>query len=1250
MFREFQVPNYIFWSLEIHFYRREHQTVALSFLSTLLGLGNACSGAAGPSGGINSGGRSITSSSSTATTEPAGAQATGLFTRYLQDFIGTEYPDLDSFSEIMTPPTVATTQSCYVIGHLVRGKVSGMHMLLLILRELVLRVSDSHNAANGSFALLKNQPASSSEFLGQQHASADHVNVVEAAASNVVAGGRGPGANNSNINWRVELCAAVFPLLVKVLENHKANRILFLAEKGLELLCKSARQGFNLVKSDTSGVWGSALGGQAGSAKGKDSIADKHVLSTGALFLNSYFKLLLDFNAWFETLHEHTVYTDHYGSDDVGFPPEGGAKRGCSSTMTAAREGQHQHQALIGDHGDGGDLDLPQAPQSSSSEMAAPLGVPISSSRHQHPHHSGSMQLFPPIKLANARYHTRNSNGTGVASHNGLLQHPQQQHSSSSSSSHHPQQQHSSSSSHTAHHQHNKLLAALSNAPSTPPRNGRVASFDSTFCHVKNLFPSPLIDSPNGSPSPLKVWSDSSDDEEALRSYLPGKAVASKVTAPSHHNRAGAFHSSKRTKKLAQMARQPDVHDLPNLMMSPTDKKIKDALNNFMGDHDGEELLHAVDYSSCNAGAVGVTSTTDEPPMAAMSPTAELLDDLKKQRQIDALVHISQFRDQRSLSRRFQDRLRRLPGGARFIYETLQVYLISLVQHENKFLHQLLTVLAMILDGNRKNCKHFVEKYAGLNLLISVFSLYKDYVEGGTQDGMRGDEEGHPFHAPQKSLEEIVAARPDAIPFLQSNFLNFAIVCEAMPIRTQNLLLQPLNAYLDISERQSGEIKMLPPSRKQHSKTGGPKAAQQLQVYQQTNRSSQTRLQFLLNFIDDFYFSPAIQGMSCHFLVKFLYGRPFVQQSDPANLDVAVAPATAPTVDLIDVYGGEIRRKRKAALARGGNQRDGDGNLPVGLGGCIPTSRAFNGNEEEVDLAMASAMKSISPDTRRRLFSYLLDLFLTNVDNFPNDFAVVGHALHAAKLLLDADEEFRVTCTDSIELAKESAFNLPANERLQTRMLEMALPVLLRHIGHKHTGPMSKGAPGASSSRGMVEATKGGGGGGEQLYPRGAQSRSNTAIEYGLELVLLCPLERTIKAAKLLDIHLPTVLSNIIRENCVDVRLLFQVEKMHRRIETRFEKERKADFVKHKQTRWSKLAEYCEEEDAEMLSLVKDLVRADEQLFAAASSGASDQTRNAGDQGRKGSGYDDPKAAQAPKVIDESRKLRGRMASFDLEL
>ena len=88
----------------------------------------------------------------------------------------------------------------------------------------------------------------------------------------------------------------------------------------------------------------------------------------------------------------------------------------------------------------------------------------------------------------------------------------------------------------------------------------------------------------------------------------------------------------------------------------------------------------------------------------------------------------------------------------------------------------------------------------------------------------------------------------------------------------------------------------------------------------------------------------------------------------------------------------------------------------------------------------------ISPSKRKKQFLYLMDLFLTNVENFPSDSTLVGHALHACKLLLDTDQEFRKQCADAIDVDERVAFKLEDNEKLQTKLLEHALPAIARQI------------------------------------------------------------------------------------------------------------------------------------------------------------------------------------------------------------
>jgi len=204
LYKELNVLKNIFWSLEVHFYRRDHQVVALGCLNCLAEFRTVH---------LLPPGATYGSSSFTAVSGLAQTPAVGeTFRAYMQDFFNVQYRDLDSFSSCMCSQFTETqTQSGYVIGHLIRGRpFSGISLLLLVLKELVLRVHDGHNANNGAFSC----------------------NEADMAKT------------------RAQLCMFVFSLLEQLLDDgHEKNRVLFLSEKGLQILCKAAKHGFHLVRS-----------------------------------------------------------------------------------------------------------------------------------------------------------------------------------------------------------------------------------------------------------------------------------------------------------------------------------------------------------------------------------------------------------------------------------------------------------------------------------------------------------------------------------------------------------------------------------------------------------------------------------------------------------------------------------------------------------------------------------------------------------------------------------------------------------------------------------------------------------------------------------------------------------------------------------------------------------------------------------------------------------------------------------------
>eukprot|EP00392_Amoebophrya_sp_AT5.2_P008385 g8406.t1 len=906
LYKELNVLKNIFWSLEVHFYRRDHQVVALGCLNCLAEFRTVH---------LLPPGATYGSSSFTAVSGLAQTPAVGeTFRAYMQDFFNVQYRDLDSFSSCMCSQFTETqTQSGYVIGHLIRGRpFSGISLLLLVLKELVLRVHDGHNANNGAFSC----------------------NEADMAKT------------------RAQLCMFVFSLLEQLLDDgHEKNRVLFLSEKGLQILCKAAKHGFHLVRSGM----------------------------------------------------------DYYAADDAAMMLRYG---GTSSSLVS----------------------------------------------------------------------------------------------------------------------------------------GYIVAQD-----LEDLIPA--WQSPRNSPSPLKVWSDSDDD------FLPDGP--SFLTRPSNFGRkkAGRGRASaaqaipppllgaRSTTTSAQDHAHQPPHTPPRARFSGAyyrDPSSGSKENDLHLPQDSQYLTPRISRDAINGSARATASGA-----ANNGAQQELV----------------------SLTRRFQDRLRKLPGGAKFFYELLANYMQVLVKMEGKLLFYVLSVLAMLLDQNEKNCTVFLERHHGLNLLIGVFSLYTKTVlkAGDDNDGLSGmPGEG----AGDGNYRGRCGA--DAIQFLQCNFLNLAKVSEMLPEKTQSLLLQfmPEDSVVMVADPHPATTKQ--------------------QILLEGEQSHQTRLQFLLDFIDEFYFSKEVQAMSCHFLVKFFYGRPYQRHSEDFEKENGSIPlsqalsgaspnrlqehanggggsggsyayrASSPGsnmggggIDLIDVYGGELMRKKKGGKVTGGEL------------GCL--NRA---PDNVKDLALPAKNK-ISPSKRKKQFLYLMDLFLTNVENFPSDSTLVGHALHACKLLLDTDQEFRKQCADAIDVDERVAFKLEDNEKLQTKLLEHALPAIARQINDAYV-PGKIGA--------------------DPMYPRAALSRTCTAVEYGLEIMLLCHLSRTMKVAKLLDLDLPTVLSAVIKQNSIDVRLRFQVEKLHRSIEDALEKsERQAGENFAQKNRWTRLQNFSHAVDPEMASMVKNLVQEEEE-------------------------------------------------------
>ncbi|CAD7959361.1 unnamed protein product [Amoebophrya sp. A120] len=1096
-----QVLKQILWSLETHFYRRDHQVAALSCLLYFSGLEHADYKVQMSMGRHCADATTSKSPNSTTTTH---------WKKIMQEFFLIQYHNIEDFRDCMlgtnegdpsaavpssnpalptmTVANQATTQSCYVIGHLVRGSATatipgeknskhsfnGLSLLLLILRELVLRTHDGHTAKNGAFNCTEAEMAKI-----RVHIATLVLALFNRLLAPSIHGDMDRKARTKQSSAKAAVAA----------EHEEKIRLSFLAQHGLEIVAKTARQGFALVRSyrDILGQSGTSAGGtnvsvnSASDAAGiapadSDHEADRIVLTAASPFLRSYFHLLLDLHGWLQALVISNTtdrsFIDQETEEDfsVLLPAEGGGVR-------------------------------PRGLEFSSSSSSANRKRSSSNSRNLNPSQAPS--------------------------------------------------------------------------PSTPKSRQRLVK--QVDQEVRNLFPSPLLNSPKNSPSPLKVWSDSEDDEESLANYLP-------TGVP----RKALFGNKPGAKKQLQYFAKQKARDVkpPSIL-----KRATASVSSF-DPMDQEEPSVSFDIpASSNGGS---------------SPQhheflSEIINSTQPQKQSKS--------QKRNIVDRFQDRMRRIPGGCRFLFELLWTYLIPFVQFNEQIpnlLDSLLQVVAVLLDTNLKNCDLFVENYMGLNCVISIFSLYREQLE--KQISLENN---------LPNLQAIVKSKKsDAVKFLGCNFLNLAKVSETLPEKTQNLLLQCMPRITT--------------------------ALQDLQFEEDDWNMKTTRLQWLLDFIDEFFFCYEVQAMSSHFLVKFFQGRPFQRNSDtlalmkelqhqgsnfttPNDEDVSSSanrsqPAYSPQpydkqqnaeIDLIDVYGGEVRRKSQLDAGVYGAAKS------LGLNGVIPNRANL---DSHTDLALPQRTK-ISPAVRKRQFSYLLELFLTNCENFGENYEVVGQSLHALKLLLDADEEFRTACRDAIEVGEESAFDLQNNERLQVRLLEQALPALARHLTVKaNAGGKKSPTTATTSPSGMMNLNASSGSLSSSLSSNKppkelsmASMRTNTAVEYGLELMLLCPLSKTVHVAKLLELDLASILSAIIKENCVDVRLRFQVEKIHRSIFLMNEEEERktrreidgigdavanTGFNSAKVQRWKKFVEATESVDAEMARLVSNLVTEDEpQLF-----------------------------------------------------
>lgn len=149
-----------------------------------------------------------------------------------------------------------------------------------------------------------------------------------------------------------------------------------------------------------------------------------------------------------------------------------------------------------------------------------------------------------------------------------------------------------------------------------------------------------------------------------------------------------------------------------------------------------------------------------------------------------------------------------------------------------------------------------------------------------------------------------------------------------------------------------------------------------------------------------------------------------------------------------------------------------------------------------------------------RRYTHTAYLLSTTVENFEGSYETAGHALHAVRLLLEADELHADSLTGA-----GTTFNLPKNDALQKTLLELALPAIVRHAERNPD---------------------------ELILGVGQSDGHNIVVEYGLDIVCLIDLDLVIQVARELQVNLPKLLSDIVRGNSISVRVAFQVEKIVR--------------------------------------------------------------------------------------------------------
>jgi hypothetical protein len=134
------------------------------------------------------------------------------FKLYAQRLFSLQYDDLESFCGSMLPAK-QMTQSSYVIGHLITGDISGFQLLLLILRELLIKggivMQNAQNGVDDALGSL-NYSSSAGRSIG---------NSKTAGASMTSAAEDGETRS---------MAFAMMPVIYYLTHDHEKNRIILL--------------------------------------------------------------------------------------------------------------------------------------------------------------------------------------------------------------------------------------------------------------------------------------------------------------------------------------------------------------------------------------------------------------------------------------------------------------------------------------------------------------------------------------------------------------------------------------------------------------------------------------------------------------------------------------------------------------------------------------------------------------------------------------------------------------------------------------------------------------------------------------------------------------------------------------------------------------------------------------------------------------------------------------------------------------